>query len=70
MVAEVFGMDGIIVIVVVAVVLFGGTQIPKLARSLGTARREFARGQNETAEASDVQVLNGAAERHHSDTRT
>lgn len=44
MLAEIFGMDGIIVLVVVAVVLFGGTQIPKLARSLGSARREFSEG--------------------------
>ena len=44
MLAEIFGMDGIVVIVVLAVVLFGGSQIPKLARSLGSARREFSEG--------------------------
>lgn len=44
MVAEIFGMDGIIVVVVLAVVLFGSTQIPKLARSLGSAKREFSEG--------------------------
>jgi sec-independent protein translocase protein TatA len=44
MLAEIFGMDGIVVIVVIAVVLFGGSQIPKLARSLGSARREFSQG--------------------------
>lgn len=44
MFADVFGVDGIIVVVVVAVVLFGGTQIPKLARSLGSAQREFKQG--------------------------
>jgi len=42
--AEIFGMDGVVVIVVLAVVLFGGSQIPKLARSLGSARREFSEG--------------------------
>jgi TatA/E family protein of Tat protein translocase len=47
MLAEIFGMDGIIVVVVVAMVLFGGSQIPKLARSLGSARREFAQGLRE-----------------------
>jgi sec-independent protein translocase protein TatA len=50
MLAEIFGMQGVIVVVVVAVVLFGGTQIPKLARSLGTARSEFKRGLAETTE--------------------
>ena len=44
MLAEIFGVDGVIVIVVLAVVLFGGTQIPKLARSLGSAKREFSEG--------------------------
>jgi sec-independent protein translocase protein TatA len=44
MLAEIFGVDAIIVVVVVAVVLFGGSQIPKLARSLGTARSEFKKG--------------------------
>ena len=47
MLAEIFGMDGIIVVVVLAVVLFGGSQIPKLARSLGSARREFSQGLRE-----------------------
>ncbi len=37
-------MDGAIVIVVIAVVLFGGSQIPKLARSLGSAQKEFKKG--------------------------
>jgi sec-independent protein translocase protein TatA len=44
MLAEIFGMDGVIVLVVVVAVLFGGSQIPKLARSLGSARREFHQG--------------------------
>ena len=44
MLAEIFGVDGIVVVIVVAAVLFGGTQIPKLARSLGSARSEFKKG--------------------------
>lgn len=44
MVAEIFGMDGIIVLVVIAAVLFGSSQIPKLARSLGSAQTEFKKG--------------------------
>ena len=42
--AEIFGMDGIIVMIVVVLVLFGSTQIPKLARSLGSAQKEFKKG--------------------------
>jgi sec-independent protein translocase protein TatA len=44
MVAEIFGMDGVIVVIVLAVVLFGSSQIPKLARSLGSAQKEFKKG--------------------------
>ncbi|HEY5272349.1 MAG TPA: twin-arginine translocase TatA/TatE family subunit [Acidimicrobiales bacterium] len=45
MVAEIFGVDGIIVIVaVVIVLLFGGSKLPKLARSLGSASHEFKKG--------------------------
>jgi len=47
--ADIFGVDGVIVLVVVVVVLFGGTQIPKLARSLGSAQKEFKKGLEEGA---------------------
>jgi len=44
MLAEIFGVDGIIVLAVVLVVLFGGAAIPKLARNLGSAKNEFEKG--------------------------
>jgi TatA/E family protein of Tat protein translocase len=44
MLAEIFGIDGVIVVVVVLAVLFGSSQIPRLARSLGSAKREFKAG--------------------------
>ena len=53
MLAEIFGLDGVVVLVVIVAVLFGGTQIPKLARSLGSARSEFKRG---LAEVQDTSV--------------
>lgn len=39
-----------IVIGVLIVVLFGGSQIPKLARSLGQAQKEFKTGLDEGME--------------------
>ncbi len=45
--ADLFGEQGIIVLIVVALVLFGSTQIPKLARSLGSAQKEFKKGLEE-----------------------
>ena len=47
--AEIFGPDLIVVVIVVLVVLFGGSQIPKLARSLGSAHSEFKKGLAEGA---------------------
>jgi sec-independent protein translocase protein TatA len=55
--AEIFGMDGLIILVVVALVLFGSTQIPKLARSLGSAKTEFKQGLAEGETATDVEVV-------------
>ncbi len=44
MLAEIFSETGIIVILVIVVVLFGSTQLPKLARALGSAQSEFKKG--------------------------
>ena len=60
MLAEIFGLDGVVVLVVVVAVLFGGTQIPKLARSLGSARSEFKKG---LAEVQDPSVDTDARRR-------
>ncbi|HEY5097648.1 MAG TPA: twin-arginine translocase TatA/TatE family subunit [Acidimicrobiales bacterium] len=51
--AEIFGVDGIIILVVVVLVLFGSTQIPKLARSLGSAQKEFKKGLDEGSADDD-----------------
>ncbi|HBX78028.1 MAG TPA: twin-arginine translocase TatA/TatE family subunit [Acidimicrobiaceae bacterium] len=42
-----------IVIVLIVLVLFGGSQIPKLARSLGQAQKEFKTGLKEGAAESE-----------------
>ncbi len=48
------GVDGIIVVVILAVLVFGGSAIPKLARNLGAAKTEFEKGLKKS-EATDVQ---------------
>jgi sec-independent protein translocase protein TatA len=58
--AELFGEQGIIVLIVIAVVLFGSTQIPKLARSLGSAQKEFKKGLDEGA-SGDASEATAAA---------
>ena len=52
MLAEIFGVDGVIVLIVVVVLLFGGAAIPKLARNLGSAKNEFEKGMEDGKKAS------------------
>ena len=44
MIAGLFDGPEVIVVLVVILVLFGGSQIPKLARNLGQAQKEFKKG--------------------------
>ena len=46
MLAEIIGPD-ILIVLVLVLVLFGGSQLPKLARGLGSAQREFKKGLEE-----------------------
>ena len=53
MVATIFsGSDDLIVILVAVVVLFGGSQLPKLARNTGDALREFRKAKTEAEEGA------------------
>ena len=48
MLADLIGPDSLIVIaVVIIVLLFGGSRLPKLARGLGSASHEFKKGMEE-----------------------
>lgn len=49
MIAGLFDGPEVIVVLVVILVLFGGSQIPKLARNLGQAQKEFKKGLAEGA---------------------
>lgn len=52
--SEIFGVDGIIIIVaIVIVLLFGGNKLPKLARGLGSASHEFRKGVAEGDKSTD-----------------
>lgn len=45
------GAPEMLIVLVIVLVLFGSAKLPKLARSLGTARREFEEGQSESTQA-------------------
>ena len=47
--AELIGPD-ILIVLLVILVLFGGSQLPKLAKGLGSAQREFKKGLEEGAD--------------------
>jgi sec-independent protein translocase protein TatA len=62
MIANIFGGDGLIVVLVAVVVLFGGSQLPKLAKNVGSAGREFRKAQQEAdEEAAKAQATQLAA---------
>ena len=44
------GHTELVIIVLVVLVLFGATAIPKFARSLGQAKKEFSKAMKETEE--------------------
>jgi TatA/E family protein of Tat protein translocase len=44
MVAEIFGVDGVIVAVIAIAVIFGAKKIPEMARSVGRSQGEFKEG--------------------------
>ncbi len=55
MTATIFsGYDDLIVVLVAVVVLFGGSQLPKIARNAGEALREFRHAHSEAAAAAST----------------
>jgi sec-independent protein translocase protein TatA len=52
------GPTELIIVLVIVLVLFGGAKLPKLAKSLGEAQREFKKGtdsvdEDESTDSSD-----------------
>jgi sec-independent protein translocase protein TatA len=54
MFAGIFDGPEVIVVLVVVLVLFGGSQIPKLARNLGQAQKEFKKGMDQGAKDAET----------------
>ena len=45
------GAPELLIVLAVILVIFGGSQVPKLARNLGQAQKEFKKGLDEGAKA-------------------
>ena len=50
------GAPELLIVLALVVVLFGGAKIPKLARSLGQAQKEFKAGLDEGAKEEPTQA--------------
>lgn len=48
------GTGELLIILLVVLLVFGGSQLPKLARSLGQAQKEFKKGIDEGMSDDDV----------------
>lgn len=70
-----FGSSEMVIVLVIVLVLFGGSQLPKLAKNLGKAQKEFKAGMDEaekgdTAEATAKEASaseSSTAEKHSTD---
>jgi sec-independent protein translocase protein TatA len=50
-----FGPTELVIVLLIVLVIFGGSKLPKLARSLGQAKNEFERGVAEGSKEADEQ---------------
>lgn len=57
---DIFGSQGIIVLIIVLIVIFGGSQLPKIARNVGTAGKEFRKAQQEAEEEARAKEAEAA----------
>jgi TatA/E family protein of Tat protein translocase len=55
MIGNIVGPDLGIIILIVIVVLLGGSQLPKIARNVGLAGREFRKAQEEAQDEAEKQ---------------
>jgi sec-independent protein translocase protein TatA len=54
------GAPELLIVLAVILVVFGGSQVPKLARNLGQAQKEFKKGLDEGAKADAEEAKNPA----------
>ena len=60
------GAPELLIILVLVLLVFGGSKLPKLARSLGQAKNEFEAGTREGAKIDDDEAAKNAAKKDSS----
>ena len=63
-----FGSSEMVIVLVIVLVLFGGSQLPKLAKNLGKAQKEFKAGMEDAEKGDDAEAT--AKESAASETST
>jgi sec-independent protein translocase protein TatA len=53
------GPTELIIVLLIVLLIFGGTKLPKLARSMGQASKEFKKGLSEGAADDDDEAPSG-----------
>ncbi len=57
------GAPELLIILVIILLVFGGAKLPKLAKSLGQAQREFRKGTDAAADDDDDAAKNRASDK-------
>lgn len=57
------GAPELLIILVIILLVFGGAKLPKLAKSLGQAQREFRKGTDAAAEEDEDAPKNRASDK-------
>ena len=70
MFAEFASPTEIIIVLVVILVLFGGAQLPKLAKNLGKAQKEFKEGLSEGMKSSETKAAEKTPEKTADDAKS
>ena len=50
------GSSELIIVLIIVLLVFGGSQLPKLAKNLGKAQKEFKQGLDEGAREADEEA--------------
>ncbi len=65
-----FGSSEMIIVLVIVLVLFGGSQLPKLAKNLGKAQKEFKDGIAEADKADEKPASESASAKTETKTES
>lgn len=62
--------ETLIILFLVVLLIFGPSQLPKLARAIGNANKEFRKAQREVSDELNREPTEGKPQADHKDTET